>query len=70
MKHRLDETVATQIMVEGVTQEDVSKYGFIVRGAVSLLAGGRTASMTRMIKKNKHEDDHIEYGGCCALCGR
>lgn len=56
MKHRFDEMGASQIMVGAVTNEDVSKYGIVDCGQVTLLNGGEAAFMTRIVEKPIIED--------------
>lgn len=70
MKQRFDETGASQIMVEGVAQEDVSKYGIVDCGEVTSLGGGQAAPMTRIIEKPSLEDAPSNLAVAGALCAR
>lgn len=56
MKQRFDYTGSSQVMVEAVANEDVSKYGIVDCGEVSSLSGGEAAAMTRVVEKPKTED--------------
>ena len=56
MKARFEASGASQIMVEAVAQQDVSKYGIVDCGEVSSLNGGEAAAMTRIVEKPKTED--------------
>ncbi|MBE4973844.1 UTP--glucose-1-phosphate uridylyltransferase GalU [Serratia sp. X10] len=55
MLQRFDETGFSQIMVEPVPEQDVSKYG-VVDCAGATLAAGESAPMTAVVEKPARED--------------
>ncbi|BEO12833.1 UTP--glucose-1-phosphate uridylyltransferase [Serratia marcescens] len=55
MLQRFDETGYSQIMVEPVPEQDVSKYG-VVDCAGATLAAGESAPMTAVVEKPARED--------------
>ncbi|AKL40150.1 MULTISPECIES: UTP--glucose-1-phosphate uridylyltransferase GalU [Serratia] len=55
MLQRFDETGHSQIMVEPVPEEDVSKYGVVDCGGV-VLEGGESTVMTAVVEKPARED--------------
>ncbi|EMB7756300.1 TPA: UTP--glucose-1-phosphate uridylyltransferase GalU [Serratia marcescens] len=55
MLQRFDETGYSQIMVEPVPEQDVSKYGVVDCGGVSL-AAGESIAMTAVVEKPAREE--------------
>ncbi|CAI1728527.1 UTP--glucose-1-phosphate uridylyltransferase GalU [Serratia bockelmannii] len=55
MLHRFDETGFSQVMVEPVPEEDVSKYGVVDCAGAALIAG-ESAPMTAVVEKPARED--------------